>query len=452
MPIHLVPPKGWMNDPNGLIFYQGYYHVFYQYHPDDVVWGPMHWGHATTQDFILWETHPIALYPDEKGTIFSGCAVVDSNNCSGLGTTENPPLLAFFTYHDAEKEKTEGINFQKQGVAYSLDVGRSWQKYEGNPVLTDAKSTDFRDPKVFWDVQRAYWVLCLAEGDCIGFYQSDNLLDWRLVSHFGKTQGAHGGVWECPDLFPMDTPSGDTLWILLVSINPGGPHGGSATQYFIGHWNGEQFSPIDDQIRWLDQGTDNYAGVSFSNHEQQRLLLAWMNNWHYGDKIPETGSRGSMTAIRELFLNDYQSQLILGNRLPDFFVKHFTEVSLIHTTHAALPELPLLLDVDFNALFQLDFLTETNEKLSIVYKQQTLSIDRSHSLLPPFHSDFFQNINSPFVSTTGKMKILLHTHSIEVFTPEGISWTLLYYFQSKITGLQQKGLDQISIRTKICSQ
>ncbi|MGB5363459.1 MAG: glycoside hydrolase family 32 protein, partial [Aureibaculum sp.] len=160
---HFTPEEKWMNDPNGLVYHQGVYHLFYQYYPDDIVWGPMHWGHAISEDMISWEHKPIALYPDELGYIFSGSAVVDINNTSGLGTLENPPLVAIFTYHLIEGEKAGKMDFQTQGIAYSLDNGDTWTKYEGNPVIPNNTGIkDFRDPKVYWDEASKYWVLILV--------------------------------------------------------------------------------------------------------------------------------------------------------------------------------------------------------------------------------------------------------------------------------------------------
>lgn len=239
---HFSPPAMWMNDPNGMVYYQGEYHLFYQYHPDSTVWGPMHWGHAISRDLVFWEHLPIALYPDELGMIFSGSAVVDEKNTSGLGTLDNPPMVAIFTYHDMAGEKSGRNDFQTQGIAFSLDKGRSWTKYAGNPVLANPGITDFRDPKVFWYEAGQRWIMSLAVYDHIRFYSSPNLLNWQLESSFGEGIGAHGGVWECPDLFKIKVEGSEVeKWVLLVSINPGGPNGGSATQYFIGDFDGRTF-------------------------------------------------------------------------------------------------------------------------------------------------------------------------------------------------------------------
>jgi beta-fructofuranosidase/levanase/fructan beta-fructosidase len=244
---HFSPDSMWMNDPNGMVFFEGEYHLFYQYYPDSNVWGPMHWGHAISKDLVHWEHLPIALYPDEKGYIFSGSAVVDWNNTSGLGKEEEPPMIAIFTYHDPKGWESGAIDFQTQGIAYSNDKGRTWLKYEGNPVLPNPGIADFRDPKVIWYNPGKKWIMTLAVWDHVSFYSSPNLLNWTFESDFGAEWGTHAGVWECPDLFPMTTGSGEQKWVLLVSINPGGLQGGSATQYFVGSFNGNRFV-IDKQF------------------------------------------------------------------------------------------------------------------------------------------------------------------------------------------------------------
>ena len=236
--IHFSPNEKWMNDPNGMFYLDGEYHLFFQHNPDASVWGPMHWGHAVSKDLVHWEERPIALYPDEQGTIFSGSAVVDWNNSSGLGSDNNPPIVALYTYHNAEMEKQGRIDYQTQALAYSLDKGQTWQKYTGNPVIENPGIKDFRDPKVMWHEPTQKWVMALAQKDHIGFYSSDNLIDWSLESTFGEEIGSHGGVWECPALLLMPVEgTNESRYVLLVSISPGGPNGGSATPYFVGDFD-----------------------------------------------------------------------------------------------------------------------------------------------------------------------------------------------------------------------
>lgn len=301
---HFTPQQNWMNDPNGLVFYKGWYHLFYQYYPDDTVWGPMHWGHARSKDMVHWEHLPVALYPDELGLIFSGSAVIDTQNTSGFGSIENPAMVAMYTYHLMEGEKAGRDDFQTQGMAYSLDEGATWTKYEGNPVIPNDGIKDFRDPKVFWLEPTNMWVMALVAGDHVKFYESPNLKEWSHMSDFGKEVGAHGGVWECPDIFPLtDTKTGERKWALLVSINPGAPNGGSGTQYFIGDFDGKEFVSTQTEAKWLDYGTDNYAGVTYNNlPEAERVFIGWMSNWDYARDTPTKSWRSAMTLPRKLSL------------------------------------------------------------------------------------------------------------------------------------------------------
>lgn len=249
---HFSPPANWMNDPNGMVYFEGEYHLFYQHYPDSTVWGPMHWGHAVSTDLVTWEHLPIALYPDSLGYIFSGSAVVDWKNTSGFGVNGEPPLIAIFTHHNVEGERAGRNDFQYQSIAYSNDRGRTWTKYEGNPVVPNPGIKDFRDPKVIWDEDRGQWVMVFAAWDHVKFYTSPNLKNWNYLSDFGKEWGGHGGVWECPDLFPMTVEStGEKKWVLLLSINPGGPNGGSATQYFVGDFDGKNFILDENFARTL---------------------------------------------------------------------------------------------------------------------------------------------------------------------------------------------------------
>ncbi|MEL6194980.1 MAG: glycoside hydrolase family 32 protein, partial [Bacteroidota bacterium] len=305
---HFTPASMWMNDPNGMVFYEGEYHLFYQHYPEDNVWGPMHWGHAVSEDLVNWEHLPIALYPDSLGYIFSGSAVVDWENTSGLGKEGKPPLIAIFTHHDPVKEKAGRNDFQYQSIAYSNDNGRNWTAYEGNPVIPNQNSIrDFRDPKVIWDEDSEQWVMVFAAHDHVKFYGSPNLKDWTHLSDWGKSYGEHGGVWECPDLFSMEVEgSGEKKWVLLQSLNPGSPNGGSGTQYFVGDFNGKEFildpsflpSVTDGKAVWLDYGRDNYAGGTWSdlpNHAGRRFFLGWMSIWDYANIVPTEAWRSAMT-------------------------------------------------------------------------------------------------------------------------------------------------------------
>lgn len=303
---HFSPQRQWMNDPNGMVFFDGEYHLFFQHHPFGDTWGPMHWGHAVTRNLIDWEELPIAIEPDELGTIFSGSAVVDMHNTTGF-FPDGPGLVAIFTHH-LEHPGMPAV--QTQSLAYSADKGRTWSKYEGNPVLSREGWPDFRDPKVFWHERTRQWIMVLACGQIVSFYRSPDLKNWTFGSDFGDGIGSHDGVWECPDLFelPVDGDPANSRWVLLVSIGDDGKSTeGSRTQYFTGDFDGERFTAdaASKHIRWLDHGRDNYAGVSWSDiprEDGRRLYLGWMSNWRYANFTPTDGWRGAMTLPRELTL------------------------------------------------------------------------------------------------------------------------------------------------------
>ena len=288
---HFTPDRNWMNDPNGLVYYKGKYHLFFQHNPQANVWGNMSWGHATSTDLYKWQEEPVAIACTPTSGIFSGSAVVDINNTSGFGTTDNPPIVAIYTEHQNDESN------QSQCLAFSVDEGATFTKYEGNPVL-DINAKNFRDPKVQWIDNQWIMTVALANDYKISFYSSPDLKSWTHLSNFGPAAEV-GGVWECPDLIQF----GDK-WVLLVSLNPGGYQIGSGTQYFIGQWNGKEFIADDLQTRWLDYGRDNYAGVTFSNApEGKKIFLGWMSNWHYAGKAPTDPWRSAMTLPRELSLH-----------------------------------------------------------------------------------------------------------------------------------------------------
>jgi len=317
---HFSPETGWMNDPNGLVFFRGEYHLFYQYYPDTTVWGPMHWGHAMSNDLVHWTHLPVALYPDSLGYIFSGSAVADQNNTSGFGSGygSTQPIVAVFTYHNPGLERNGVETCQSQGIAYSTDKGRTWTKYSGNPVLPNPGKRDFRDPKVFWHEETGKWIMILAVRDRVHLYSSPDLKTWSFESEFGENAGTHGGVWECPDLFPLKVEGSDlSKWVMLVSINPGSPNSGSATQYFTGNFDGHSFIADFTGTKWLDHGTDNYAGVTWSGipeNDGRRLFIGWMSNWNYATVVPSTVWRSAMTIPRQLSLTSENGDYLVISR------------------------------------------------------------------------------------------------------------------------------------------
>ena len=433
---HYSPPEMWMNDPNGLVYHRGIYHLFYQYYPGDIIWGPMHWGHATSADLLHWENKPIALFPDENGLIFSGSAVVDFKNTSGLGTADNPPLVAVFTYHDMEMEKAGGTDFQTQGIAYSLDNGQHFEMYDGNPVLHNSEFRDFRDPKVFWDERTRQWVMALVAGDHLRLYRSDNLLEWNYMSRFGADQGAHGGVWECPDLFELEVEGTDeSRWVLIISINPGAPNGGSGTQYFVGDFDGSVFTSDQAGAKWLDWGTDNYAGVTY-NHVpgDDRIFIGWMSNWAYARDTPTKVWRSAMTLPRTLSLAKTDGEYVLKNYPIPGVEKLLAEDSMqaLELPAGGREELSFggenqkvfSFTVD-SGDFQLIFKNEAGEKLSLELDRgkNRFTLDRAQSGLTDFQETFASKQFMPVDNLPEgpvEMTVFLDASSVEIFAEGGL--------------------------------
>ena len=433
---HFSPKAHWMNDPNGMVYYNGVYHLFYQYYPQGTVWGPMHWGHATTKDLFRWEERPVALYPDSLGYIFSGSIVVDKNNTSGLGRDGLAPMVAIFTHHDPKGEEKKLNNFQNQSIAYSLDEGNTWTKYPGNPVLPNPGITDFRDPKVMWFEAGKKWIMTLATKDRITFYSSVNLKDWNKESEFGNKLGAHGGVWECPDLFPLQY-HGKTIWVLLVSINPGGPNGGSATQYFTGDFNGKTFVANSVKEKWLDFGTDNYAGVTWSNTGERKIFIGWMNNWQYANQVPTKNWRGATTIARDLHLEQSAGEYYVRSIPAKELNKHFRPVhreKVMSQTKAinlssSLKKLNgcFKVELQFNPANDLKITlnNKEGETLLVGYDHQTMTyyIDRTNAGAADFEKGFARRHSAPRISnaSSGTISLLFDVASVELFADNGLT-------------------------------
>ena len=298
---HFTPVENWMNDPNGLVYDDGQFHLFYQHNPADTVWGPMHWGHAVGTDLVNWQHLPIALYPDDVGNIFSGSAVIDRENTAGFGAEA---MVAVFTHESGGR--------QMQSLAYSTDKGCTWTKFQGNPVIEPpGNMKNFRDPKVFWYDEgddSGHWVMAVAAGTMILFYTSPNLLDWSPVSSFGIGYGAHQGVWETPDLFELPVDGGpETRWMLAVAVAGGTPAGGTGAQYFVGDFDGQTFTSENpkETVLWVDYGADFYAQQSWNNApDERRIWVGWMNSWAYAEDIPTSSWRGALTLPRQLALTE----------------------------------------------------------------------------------------------------------------------------------------------------
>jgi fructan beta-fructosidase len=443
--IHFSPKEKWMNDPNGMVYHKGTYHLFYQYYPDSTVWGPMHWGHATSTNLINWTHQPIALYPDSLGYIFSGSAVVDHNNTSGFGKGGRAPLVAIFTHHDPAGEKAGRNDYQVQSLAYSLDDGKTWTKYADNPVVKNPGLKDFRDPKVMWYEEGKKWIMALATYSQILFYSSKDLKSWTKESEFGKDIGAHGGVWECPDLFPLEH-NGKKVWVLIVNLNPGGPNGGSATQYFLGNFDGKAFTASHTDTRWLDYGPDEYAGVTWSNTGDRKIFLGWMSNWLYGQVVPTKKWRSAMTLPRDLLLKEDGGKLFVASwpseELRVITSKPIEYQNLIVQTRLPLRTkgesliVPARIDLNLDTLSSMAvvFSNEAGEELVVGYNRDSNQyyIDRSRSGDTSFHQAFATPSVAPRLSSSSKMTmtLLLDVSSVELFADDGLSVMTGIFFPS----------------------
>ena len=440
--VHFSPKAGWMNDPNGMVFFNDKYHLFYQHYPDSNVWGPMHWGHATSKDLIHWEHQPIALYPDSIGYIFSGSVVVDKDNSSGLGTDGATPLVALYTSHNKKAENDGKIDYQNQSMAYSVDDGKTWKKYANNPVLKNPGIRDFRDPKVSWYEAGKKWIMTLATDDCVTFYSSKDLKYWNRESDFGKTIGAHGGVWECPDLYATKF-KGKLVYVLLVSMNPGGPNGGSATQYFIGDFDGKTFSPVDTKTRWLDYGPDNYAGITWSNTGDRKIFIGWMSNWEYANTVPTKRWRSAGTIPRELQLQQINNELLISS-------KPVAELNLLSGNKQVFNNIaannfdltaktgsltgPVRIELKSDKLddFSVKFTNPQGEKLVVGFNKtmNNYFIYRSNSGKVDFNKSFAAKHTAPRLSSDNKADITLIVDkaSIELFADNGLSVMTCVFF------------------------
>jgi levanase/fructan beta-fructosidase len=431
---HFTPKKNWMNDPNGMFYYKGTYHLYFQYYPDNNIWGPMHWGHATSKDMVNWEEHPIALYPDEMGYIFSGSAVVDHNNTSGFGQDGKTPIVAIFTHHNMEKEKAAQVDVETQSIAYSLDEGMTWTKYAGNPVIENPEIRDFRDPKVIWEDNSNQWIMTLAAHDNVRFYASPNLKDWSYLSNFGFDKGHYGGVWECPDLFPLKVAGSDEIkWVLFVSINPGGLNGGSATQYFVGDFDGTNFvldhhfaKDLENQNDfWVDFGRDNYAGVTWQNIQRDngnKLFIGWMSNWDYAQEVPTNAWRSAMTIAREIGL----IKTTKGYRLTSIPVEEAKQTLELFTLNSKtlLGNMKLELALDTNKKVGYVLSNDLGEKLEFGFDpvKQHFYIDRTVAGKNDFSEKF-----APYLSYAPRFSeektiegtMILDKTSIELFWDNG---------------------------------
>ena len=433
---HFSPEYGWMNDPNGMVYLDGEYHLFYQYNPYGSMWGNMHWGHAVSTDLNSWTYLPTAIAPDSLGAIFSGSAVIDVNNTAGFGKNA---MVAIYT---------SAGRVQSQSIAYSTDKGRTFTKYEGNPVIPNPGIPDFRDPKVFWHNESNQWIMSLATKQTITFYGSANLKSWTRLSEFGDGIGSHGGVWECPDLVPLDY-NGKTKWVLIVSINPGGPNGGSATQYFIGDFDGKTFrADALPYPLWMDYGRDNYAGVTWSNipeNDGRKIFMGWMSNWDYANNVPTKNFRSAMTVARELKIANNGKHLVVSNypvsetktlralesAKKDVVVEKEVVLSNLLDKNKGTYEIEMTLKPQNAGIFGFMLQNSKNEELEFRFDMTTgfFSIHRHKSGLVDFEGRFAAGMNAPLVKKDAyKVRVLVDKASAEIFINEGeLALTTIFF-------------------------
>ena len=416
---HHTPLYGWMNDPNGMFYKDGVWHLYYQYNPYGSQWENMHWGHSTSKDLIHWEAQPMGLEPDWLGSIFSGSCVTNDNE-----------VVAFYT--------SAGMH-QTQSMAVSKDGGRTFEKYSGNPVLTTSDVPDFRDPKAFWNEDIKAWNLILAAGQEMRIYSSKDLKEWKYESSFGKEYGNHSGVWECPDLFKMKNEEmRNEKWVLLCNINPGGPFGGSATQYFVGQFDGHKFTceSMPTVTKWLDYGKDHYATVSFYNApDNRRVVLAWMSNWQYANQVPTKQYRSGNSIPRDLGLFRCGEETYVS-------VVPSKEMLAVRGAKVKKPTEACEIIVDTKGQTEIVLSNAKGEQVTMSYDgaKQTFSMDRTKSGDVSFSENFACTTVAPTYGQLKQLRIFIDRCSIEVFDTEGkIAMTNLVFPSEPYNTIKVKG-------------
>ena len=397
---HHTPTYGWMNDPNGMFYKDGVWNLYFQHNPYGSTWENMTWGHSTSTDLVNWTYQGDVIEPDALGTIFSGSSVVDYKNTAGFGEG------AIISYY------TSAGQSQTQSMAYSTDNGKTFTKYESNPVLT-SNIPDFRDPNIFWHEATQRWILIISESQHMKFFSSANLKDWQFESTFGEDYGNHSGVWECPDLFEINGK-----WFLLCNINPGGPFGGSATQYFVGHFDGHKFTCEDDKpkVKWLDYGKDHYATVSFSNAPDGRIVvLPWMSNWQYANNVPTKQYRSANGLPRDLGSFTYKGETYLSVKPSKEIFSTFALKSSEKLTDAC------RIDVQLKGSSSVTLSNEKGEQVVLTYDEQaeTIAMDRRKSGETVFSEEFPVVTTTPTYGQVKMLQIFVDRSSIEVFDADG---------------------------------
>jgi fructan beta-fructosidase len=439
MPYHFSPPSGWMNDPNGLIYLDGEWHLFYQHIPEGQ--NRQHWGHAVSRNLLDWEHLPIALYPDELGSIWSGCVVWDEHDTSGFFGGQGG-MVAVFTHQNETA--------QRQSLAYSHDHGHTWTKYPANPVLTHP-NRDFRDPKVFWHTPTQRWMMVVTCGNCVQFYHSPNLKDWKYLSSFGEGWNPSDWVWECPDLFPLSpwerdgVRAGQTHWVLHASFyipesDQENILGVCKMRYFIGQFDGEQFTAdpaMPPGGHPTSYGADDYAGIIFANAPgDERIFLAWMNHWAYAWPAHHQGKREIMTLPRRLSLRRTPNGLRLFHEPLHPFSQPFSQRALL-AENLHLENQNILISTQTGEAFALEAEIEggTAQEIGFLVRKgneqetaigydaakQVIFIDRTQSGDASFHPGFAARHEAPLALADGrlKLKIFVDSTSVEVYANDG---------------------------------
>ena len=403
---HHTPAWGWMNDPNGMFYKDGVWHLYFQHNPYGSQWENMTWGHSTSTDLVNWTFQGDPIEADAWGTIFSGSAVVDQQGTAGFG---KGAVVAMYT--------SAGEN-QTQSIAYSTDNGMTFTKYNGNPVVT-SNTPDFRDPHVFWNDDIKRWNMIMAEGQHMNIYSSADLKDWKLESQFGAEYGNHGGVWECPDLMKLPVRGTDKeKWLLLCNINPGGPFGGSATQYFVGQFDGHKFTceSAPEVTKWMDYGKDHYATVSFDNVPDGRhVAMAWMSNWQYANQVPTKQFRSANSVPRDLDLYEYEGQTYCGVTPSPELAAARPKKATKTLTEAC----EMVVSLKGNATITLS--NDKGEQVVMTYdeKSRTFAMDRTKSGLCDFSDEFAALTVAPVHGKLSQLRLFIDRSSIEAFDADG---------------------------------
>ena len=402
---HHTPQYGWMNDPNGMFYKDGVWHLCYQFNPYGSQWENLSWGHSTSTDLINWKAEPTALEPDALGMMFSGCCVVDKNNTAGFG---KDAIVALYT--------TAGAR-QTQSLAYSTDGGKTFTKYADNPIIT-SNVPDFRDPHVFWNAEAGFWNMILAAGQQMSIYSSKDLKEWKHESDFGAEYGNHGGVWECPDLMKMNVKgTNKDKWMLICNINPGGPFGGSATQYFIGQFDGHKFTCEDEpsETKWMDYGKDHYATITFDNAPEGRHVgIAWMSNWQYANQVPTKQYRSANSIVRDFGLFEYKGETYCS-------ITPAKEMLAARGARVSQPTEACEIVVTVKGDAQIILRNAKGERVVMTYddEEETFDMDRRRSGNSSFSDAFPVATSSPTYGKVRQLRIFVDRCSVEAFDGDG---------------------------------